>query len=214
MSWMKGGGGYVRSFGHEHDFCQAKKAENTDPCANYAVKSATARGHLTFDPETRFLGNRGFPQACHCFVPLPFGYDLSFWHPTCFWWSLGGTQAGIVPECLLLIPLTTGKENKEEVKGTNSMGQVGFCEPRESQGDFWEDLQLPMRNLDGQNRQSPIASVQRARSTLASHSAVPRGTNVKRMTANRAIRIAAQRTQGPRGLISVFLGGDMTANDS
>ena len=44
--------------------------------------------------------------------------------------------------------------------------------------------------IDGQNRQSPIASVQRTRSTLASHSAVPCGTNV-----NRAIRIAAQRTQ-------------------
>ena len=51
--------------------------------------------------------------------------------------------------------------------------------------------------LDGQNRQSPIASVQRTRSTLASHSAVPRGTNVKRTSANRAIRIAAQQTQGP-----------------
>ena len=50
--------------------------------------------------------------------------------------------------------------------------------------------------LDGQNRQSPIASVQRTLSTLAGHSAVPRGTNVKRMNANRAIRIAAQRTQG------------------
>ena len=34
------------------------------------------------------------------------------------------------------------------------------------------------------------------RSTLASHSAVPCGTNVKRMNANRAIRIAAQRTHG------------------
>ena len=50
--------------------------------------------------------------------------------------------------------------------------------------------------LDGQNRQSPIASVQRTRSTLASHSAAPRGANVKRMNANRAMRIAAQRTQG------------------
>ena len=54
--------------------------------------------------------------------------------------------------------------------------------------------------LDGPNRQSPIAShaasVQRTRSTLAGHSAVPHGTNVKRMDANRAIRIAAQRTQG------------------
>ena len=46
------------------------------------------------------------------------------------------------------------------------------------------------------NRQSPITSVQRTRSTLASHSAVPCGTNVKRMNANRVIRIMAERTQG------------------
>ena len=45
------------------------------------------------------------------------------------------------------------------------------------------------------NRQS-LASVQRTQSTLATHSAVPRGTNVKRVDANRAIQIAAQRTQG------------------
>ena len=50
--------------------------------------------------------------------------------------------------------------------------------------------------LDGQHRQSPIASVQRTRPTLASHSAVPREKNVKRVNANRAIRIAEQRTQG------------------
>ena len=50
--------------------------------------------------------------------------------------------------------------------------------------------------LEGPNRQSPIASVQRTRSTLAGHSAVPRGTNVTRTNANRAIRIAAERTQG------------------
>ena len=51
--------------------------------------------------------------------------------------------------------------------------------------------------LHGQNRQSPIASVQRTRSTLASHSAAPCGTNVKRVNAiGRAIRIATQRTQG------------------
>ena len=30
----------------EHDFCQAEKAENTDPRTNYAVKYAAARGHL------------------------------------------------------------------------------------------------------------------------------------------------------------------------
>ena len=39
--------------------------------------------------------------------------------------------------------------------------------------------------LDGQNHQSPMASVQRTWSTLASHSAVPRGTNVKRVTSER-----------------------------
>ena len=53
-----------------------------------------------------------------------------------------------------------------------------------------------LKTLDGQNRQSPIASVQRARSTLAGHSAIPHETNVKRMNTNRAIRIAEQRTQG------------------
>ena len=46
------------------------------------------------------------------------------------------------------------------------------------------------------NRQSLAASVQRTRSTLASHSAILQGTDVKRMNANRAIRIAAQRMQG------------------
>ena len=59
------------------------------------------------------------------------------------------------------------------------------------------ELRVPsIGHSDGQNRQSPIASVQRTRSTLASHSAVPRGTNVKRVNTNRAIRIAAQRAQG------------------
>ena len=58
--------------------------------------------------------------------------------------------------------------------------------------------------LDGQNRLSQTASVQQTQSTLAGHSAIPRGTNVKRTNANRAIRIAAQRTQGLWGLISVF----------
>ena len=45
--WMKGRGGCVRSFGYEHDFCRAENEENTDPRKNYAVKYATARGHLT-----------------------------------------------------------------------------------------------------------------------------------------------------------------------
>ena len=61
--------------------------------------------------------------------------------------------------------------------------------------------------LGGQNRQSPIASVHRTQSTLASHSAVPLGTNAAPMNANRATRIAAQRTQGPRGQNSVFWEG-------
>ena len=51
---------------------------------------------------------------------------------------------------------------------------------------------------------SPIASVQRTRSILASHSAIPCGANVKRTNANCAIRIAAQQTQCLWGLISVF----------
>ena len=61
-----------------------------------------------------------------------------------------------------------------------------------------------LSGLVGQNRLSPIASVQRTQSTLTSHSAMPCGTNVKRMNANRAIRIAAQRAQGLWGLVSVF----------
>ena len=45
------------------------------------------------------------------------------------------------------------------------------------------------------NRQSPSSSVQRARSTLAGHSAVPRGTNVTRMNTNCAMGdIDRQRT--------------------
>ena len=73
--------------------------------------------------------------------------------------------------------------------------------------------QLCLGSLDGPNRQSPIASVQRTRSTLAGHSADPRGTNTTPTNANRAIRIAVQRTQGLGGPNSVFLGGDMTPNE-
>ena len=39
---MKERGGCLRSFGCEHDFCQAEKAANTDPRTNYAEKYATA----------------------------------------------------------------------------------------------------------------------------------------------------------------------------
>ena len=53
--WRKGRGGCVRNIGHEQDSCQAQKGENTDPHTNYAVKYATARGHLrkrkTFSPK-------------------------------------------------------------------------------------------------------------------------------------------------------------------
>ena len=63
----------------------------------------------------------------------------------------------------------------------------------------------PLR-IPGLNLQSPIASVQRTQSTLASHSAVPRGTNTTPTNANRTIRIATQRTQGLRGPSSFFRG--------
>ena len=66
---------------------------------------------------------------------------------------------------------------------------------------------LPALGLDGQNRQSPIASIQRTQSTLASHSAVPSGMNTTPTNANCAIRIAVQRTQGLQGPNSVFLWG-------
>ena len=59
-----------------------------------------------------------------------------------------------------------------------------------------ETMEQQAPNPDGPNRQLPIATVQRTRSILASHSAVPRGTNTTPMNANRAIGIAAQRTQG------------------
>ena len=45
--WRKPTGGSVRNYGHEHDFYQ-QKAENTDARTNYAVKYATARGHLMY----------------------------------------------------------------------------------------------------------------------------------------------------------------------
>ena len=56
-SWRKGWGGCVRNIGHEHDFWQAQKAENTDPRTNYAVKYATARGHLRLVLVTRCSRN-------------------------------------------------------------------------------------------------------------------------------------------------------------
>ena len=46
--WRKGRGGCVQNIGNEvqHEFRRAQKTENTDPCTNYAVKHATARGHF------------------------------------------------------------------------------------------------------------------------------------------------------------------------
>ena len=74
----------------------------------------------------------------------------------------------------------------------------------------WVEKQ--MKSLGGQNRQSPIASVQRTQPTLASHTALPRGTNAKWTNANCAIRNATQWMQGLWGLISV-VGENMTANE-
>ena len=52
---MKGRGCCVRNIGHEHDFCQTQKTENTDPRTNDAVKYATARGHLSVIQEVRMV---------------------------------------------------------------------------------------------------------------------------------------------------------------
>ena len=54
---------------------------------------------------------------------------------------------------------------------------------------------------------SPIASLERTVSTLASHFAISCGTNVARANANRAIRIEAQRTHCLRRPISGCFGG-------
>ena len=62
--------------------------------------------------------------------------------------------------------------------------------------------------LDGPNRQSPIASVQRTPSTLAGHSAIPHGKSTTPTNANRTIWITAQRTQGLRGPNSVLSWGN------
>ena len=50
-------------------------------------------------------------------------------------------------------------------------------------------------------------------STLARHSAIPRGTNVARMHANHVIQMGAQRTQSLSGPFLCFFGGGMTANE-
>ena len=129
---------------------------------------------------------------------------------------------GFVPFPFLEGPPSWTARAGHEIPNPNSTGGTSekiFCRnpmeifrtkfPVNFAGDFFGDFLGPFAleetgkihpkihsNLDGQNRQSPIASVQRTRSTLASRTAIPRGTNVKRMNANRAIRIAGQRTQG------------------
>ena len=73
------------------------------------------------------------------------------------------------------------------------------------------DLTSPEK-LDGQNRQSRIASIQRTRSTLASHSAVPTWKNCS--TNERQSRDANCSTTNARSVRTNFCvsGGDMTTN--
>ena len=75
-------GGSVRSIGHEHDFCQAQKVENTDPRTNYAVKYVTARGHLTqianLGSEKKHIKKKTRKQNFHGIVP-------GFWGEFCFY---------------------------------------------------------------------------------------------------------------------------------
>ena len=61
--WRKGRGGRVQYFRHERDFCQAQKGENPDPRTNYAVKYATARGHLSQDDRKGGLGQKHLTKA-------------------------------------------------------------------------------------------------------------------------------------------------------
>ena len=79
---------------------------------------------------------------------------------------------------------SSGKIPGKLLENFSNLGHRG----RQTCRKHWVDTALDLApTLDGQNRQSPIASVQRTRSTLASHSAVPCGSNVKGMNANRAI---------------------------
>ena len=97
----------------------------------------------------------------------------------------------------------------------NFLSWCGEClqGSRGENAPFWRVRPHSHVPLDGPNRQSPIASVQQTQSTIAGHSAGPRGTTTTPTNANRTIRIAVQRTQGLQGPNSVFLGGDMTVNE-
>ena len=84
--WRKGRGGCVRKIGHEHDFCQAQKAGNTDPRTNNAVKYATAEAQKPTqieNPEipknsafTRTFKNRRV-RANFCLLPCDTSQELS-----------------------------------------------------------------------------------------------------------------------------------------
>ena len=58
--WRKGRGGCAQNFGHERDFCQAQKAENTDPLTNYAQKNPRVR--------KIFVRNSGAGSGCVNFM--------------------------------------------------------------------------------------------------------------------------------------------------
>ena len=73
----KGRGGWARNVGHEHDFCRAQKAENTDPRTNSAVKYATARGNLKSEDE-KPININNFSGLFREWVGVKFVYVLPF----------------------------------------------------------------------------------------------------------------------------------------
>ena len=108
--------------------------------------------------------------------------------PSCYAWELQEAQSPFDRLFTNLNILFLGSPRPSTEPKTPKPLEVSKRSPEQSSGS--------PTPLDGPNRQSPIASVQRLQPTLASHAAVPRGRNVKRMNANRAIRIAEQQTQG------------------
>ena len=70
----------------------------------------------------------------------------------------------------------------------------------------WPNSGSTQASLDGQDRQSPIASVSERNQLSQAILQFHMGRMLKRMNANCAMRNATQRTQGLRGLISVFGG--------
>ena len=140
--------------------------------------------------------------------------------PICFRFALLVFRSTPICSALLrFVPICfqNKSEHIRETPGCRPLLQIPeFCWDECFWGGGWilsGGFACSGRHLDGPNRQAPIASVQRTRSTLTSYPAGRLGTNTTPTNANRAIRIAAQRTQGLRGPNSVFLGGDMTANE-